>query len=178
MRRVLALAACALFVAGCRPQTPQAAGVRASELAIRTLMAAWESADTALILELFSPDATYDDFASQVTAEGPVEIVGYVTAVHAWGDDVYKSIGRVHASETGAVAEWVFSAVQNRPMGDQIPIVTGLEVVLNGVTIIEMRNGLIVRAADYFDTAPMVLQLGGRIELPGGRFIDEGDVGN
>lgn len=178
MKRFLTAVTCAFLVAGCLPQAPEGTSSRASELAIRTLMAAWESADTALILDLFSPDATYDDFMNQVTAEGLVEIVAYVTGVHAWGDDVYKSIGRVHASESGAVAEWVFSAVQNRPMGDQIPIVTGREVVLNGVTIIEMRDGRILRAADYSDATPMVLQLGGRIELPGGQFIELDDVGN
>ncbi len=176
MRKVPALAACTLLVVGCLPRAPEGADTRASELAVRTLMAAWESADTALIFDLFSARATYDDFASQITYEGIEEIVGYVTAVHDWGDDVYKNIGRVHASESGAVAEWVFSAVQNRPMGDQVPIVTGLEVVLNGVTIIEMQDGRIVRAADYTDTAPMMLQLGGRIELPGGTVL-ELDVG-
>ena len=176
MRRISALAACTFLVVGCLPRAPEGAASRASELAVRTLMAAWERADTALIFDLFSPQATYDDFANQVTYEGLDEIVGYVTAVHDWGDDVYKSVGRVHASESGAVAEWVFSAIQNRPMGDQVPIATGLEVVLNGVTIIEMENGRIVRAAEYTDTAPMMLQLGGRIELPGGTVL-ELDVG-
>ena len=176
MRRAPALGACALLVAGCLPQAPEGAASRASELAVRTLMAAWESGDTALIFDLFSPQATYDDFANQLTYEGLDEIAGYVTAVHDWGDDVYKSIGRVHVSDSGAVAEWVFSAVQNRPMGDQVPIVTGLEIVLNGVTIIEMQGGRILRAADYTDTSPMMLQLGGRIELPGGTVL-ELDVG-
>jgi hypothetical protein len=49
-------------------------------LVIRTLMAAWESADTAVIQNLFWPQATYDDFPNQATYQGLEEIVGYVTS--------------------------------------------------------------------------------------------------
>lgn len=139
---------------------------RQGELALRSLAAAFESADTALVLELFWPQATYDDFAAQITYEGIEEIVGYVTAVHAWGDDVYKNVGRVHLTEKGAVGEWVFSAVQNRPLGALAPTGTGREIVLNGVTILEMDRGRILRAADYVDTQPMLSQLGARV-VPG-----------
>lgn len=161
-----------LGIGACAPQGPADAEARESEVAIRSLAAAWESADTALIEELFWPQATYDDFANQATYQGIEEIVGYITAVHDWGDDVYMNIGRVHVGDSSAVAEWVFSAVQNRPMGDAVTTATGREVVLNGVTIIEMTGGRIIRAADYTDTAPMMLQLGGRIEMPGGRVIE------
>jgi ketosteroid isomerase-like protein len=143
---------------------------------MQLLVSAWQTADTALISDLFWPDATYDDYPNQVAYRGVDEIVGYITGVHEWGDDVYMNIGSLHVTETGAVAEWVFAAVQNRPMGEFIPVVTGREVVLNGVTIIEMEGGRIARAADYTDTAPIALQLGGRIELPGGGVI-ELDVG-
>jgi len=166
--------ACALaLVCACAPTEPdRTAATNRSELLARTLMSTWSSADTATILDLFWPEATYDDFANQVTYQGLEEIVGYVTQVHDWGDDVYMSVARLHPGETGAVAEWVFSAVQNRPMGDRLPVATGREVVLNGVTIIELRGDRIIRAADYIDTAPLLLQLGGRIELPGGVIID------
>ena len=166
--------ACALaLVCACAPaERDSTAATNRSELLARTLMSTWSSADTAAILDLFWPEATYDDFANQVTYQGLEEIVGYVTQVHDWGDDVYMSVARLHPSETGAVTEWVFSAVQNRPMGDRLPVATGREVVLNGVTIIELRGDRIIRAADYIDTAPLLLQLGGRIELPGGVIID------
>lgn len=164
---VVSVAACTF--AG---QERTAAAANRAELVVRTLMSTWSSADTAVILDLFWPEATYDDFANQVTYQGLEEIVGYVTQVHDWGDDVYMSVGAVHANENGAVAEWVFSAVQNRPMGDRLPVATGREVVVNGVTIVEMRGNRIVRAADYMDTTPLLLQLGGRIELPGGVVVE------
>jgi ketosteroid isomerase-like protein len=143
-----------------------------NEVLALSLLAAQQSADTAAIADLFWPDAVYDDYANQLQYRGTAEIVGYVTSVHVWADDVYLNAGAVHASASGAVAEWLFAAVQARPMGDYVPTVTGREVVLNGVTVLEVDGGRIRRAADYIDTAPLALQLGGRIELPGGRVIE------
>ena len=74
-------------------------------------------------------------------------------------------------TSSGAVIEWVFSAIQARPMG-AVSVGTGAEVVTNGVTVIEFQGDRIIRAADYADTAPMMLQLGGRIELPGGEVLE------
>jgi ketosteroid isomerase-like protein len=144
---------------------------REAELTARSLMAAWESGDRALIEDLFWPEATYDDFPNQHTYQGVQEIVGYVDAMHAWADDVYMNVGTVHVTTNGAVVEWIFSAIQARPMGS-VSVGTGAEVVTNGVTVIELQGDRIIRAADYADTAPMMLQVGGRIELPGGEVLE------
>lgn len=165
------LLASVLASGGCRPRAEDRAAAR-SEILVRRLMDAQQNADTALILELFWPDATYEDYPNQLEYQGIDEIVGYVTSAHVWGDDVYVNVGRVHPSEGGAAAEWLFSAVQNRPMGDLVPVATGHEVLLSGVTIIELRGDRIIRAADYTDTAPLALQLGGRIEMPGGTVLE------
>ena len=154
-----------LVAAGCGPTEEQA--VTQNELIVRTLIDAVQIADTTTIVELFWPEAVYDDYASQLQHRGIEEIVGYLTSVHDWADDVYMNVGQVHVSGAGAVAEWVFAGVQARPMGELVPIVTGLEVTTNGVTIVEIEDGRIRRAADYMDTTPMLLQLGGRVELPG-----------
>lgn len=162
-----------VLAAACAELGDESPAAGQGEVAVRSLAAAIEAADTALIVDLFWPHASYDDFAAQHSYEGIDEIVGYLTEPHVWGDDVYKNVGRVHVTERGAVAEWVFSAVQNRPLGDLAPQGTGREVVLSGVTILEMENGRIIRAADYVDTQPLLLQLGARIELPGGRVIEQ-----
>jgi steroid delta-isomerase-like uncharacterized protein len=135
-------------------------------------MDALQAADTAAIVELFWPDAVYDDYASQLQHRGIEEILGYVTSVHTWADDVYVNVGEVHVSASGAVAEWLFAAVQARPLGDLVPVVTNREVVVTGVTIIEVDGGRIRRAADYTDTTPLLLQLGGRMQLPGGGVME------
>lgn len=163
----IAVAAC---TGGCAPTQEQA--VSQNELLVRTLFDALQAADTATILELFWPEAVYDDFASQLQYRGSEEILGYVTSVHSWADDIYMNVAEVHLSESGAVAEWLFAGVQARPMGELVPVATNREVVVNGVTIIEVDGGRIRRAADYTDMAPLLLQLGGRITLPGGGVME------
>lgn len=172
MRGVATLLVTVVLSACAQIGPSDAESAREVELTIRSLFAAWERGDEALIEELFWPEATYDDFPNQHTYQGVQEIIGYVDALHAWADDVLWNVGRVHVTESGAVAEWVFSAVQARPIGNQVSVGTGAEVITNGVTIIEMEGGRIIRAADYADTAPMLLQLGSRIELPGGSVLE------
>ena len=172
MRRVMFRATSIVFAlllgaASCTQRPDQSVSSEA-ELTIQLLTTAIATADTAVILELFWPEATYDDFASQLTYQGIQEIVTYLTNAHEWSDDVYMNLSRVHTTPSGAVGEWVFSAIQSRPLGDRFPVASGNEVVLNGVTIIEMQGDRIIRAAEYVDGVPLILQLGGRIELPGG----------
>jgi steroid delta-isomerase-like uncharacterized protein len=155
----------ALCGSACSPSEEQA--MSQNELVVRSLIDAVQAADTATIVELFWPEATYDDYASQLQHRGVEEILGYLTSLHEWADDIYMNVGAVHVGATGAVAEWIFAGVQARPMGEMVPVATGLEVVTNGVTIVEVDGGRIRRAADYMDTATMLLQLGARVELPG-----------
>lgn len=161
--------ACALAGAGCAgPGAESAPEMLESEAMARSLMEAWEAGDTETVVDLFRPDAVYDDFANQVQYRGVDEIVGYVSHAHSWATALSVDVTAVHASEDGAVVEWLFSAVQDGPMGQLVPEATGREIVLNGVTVIEVEGGAITRAADYIDTTPLILQVGGRIELPGG----------
>lgn len=146
---------------------------REAELLARTMTAAIEAADTALIRDLFWPQATYEDFPNQHTYLGVDEIVGYMTGAHQWADDVLMNVGNVHATAAGGVVfEWVFSGVQARPMAGVLSEGTGREVVLNGVTILEVDGGRIERAADYTDSGALFLQLGASVEMPDGTTVE------
>lgn len=142
-----------------------------NEVAARTLMTLWGSGDVASLAGLFHPDAVYDDHPNQTQYRGIEEIAGYVNHVHDWATAVDMAVLAVHASEHGATVEWVFSAIQDRPIGSRVPVATGREVVLNGVTVLEMDGGRIRRAADYTDGLAMALQLGGEVHMPGGSVI-------
>jgi hypothetical protein len=58
--------------------------------------------------------------------------------------------------------------VQDRPIAGRVPVATGRSFAIRGATLIEMKDGRIRRAADYIDVLGFVLQLGARVELPGG----------
>ena len=168
--RGLVLTCLTCLTVSCAP--PPGGQTYPSETMVRTMLSIWETADTAAVLDLFWPEAVYDDFQNQIQYQGQEEIAAYLTHVHSWGTGVLMNVTHVHASETGATAEWVLSAINDKPVGDRVPEPTGREIVLNGVTIIEMEGDLIVRAADYIDGLPMVLQLGGRVEYPGGAIME------
>lgn len=147
-----------------------------NEIAIRSLMAMLASGDAEEVAGLFRPDAVYDDFANQEQYRGLEEIAGYIAGSTRWATGVSMDVLSVHVSASGAVAEWVFTGIQDRPIGSLLPAVTGREVVLNGVTIIEMEAGRIRRAADYVDALPLVLQLGGEVHMPGGSVLRQGSA--
>ena len=168
--RALALAATAFLIA-CGPSDEQADAL--GQYLMQSLAIARQTADTAMIEEIFQPDAVYDDYPDQITYEGIEDIVGYLTSIHEWGDDVYLTLGNVQTSPTGATGEWTLGAVQTRPIPDLVGTVTDRETVVSGVTIIEIDGGRIARAADYWDRAAFLLQLGARIELPGDTVLQE-----
>jgi steroid delta-isomerase-like uncharacterized protein len=167
MRRSIVVGALAALTA-CAPRGGPSPTLARNEIVARTLMDAWQSGDRDVLLDLFFPDAVYDDFPNQLQYQGIQEIVGYVQHVRDWADGLSIDVSEVHASEEGATVEWVFSATQSRPIGNRVPVATGREVVLNGVTILEIENGRIHRAADYIDALALVLQLGGEVHMPGG----------
>ncbi len=139
-----------------------------NELIARRVMAVWESADTATLVDLFAPNAVYDDFPNQQQYHGIQEIVGHILSVQGWATNISMDVSDVHTGSTSATVEWTLSGVQDGPLGNVAPTATNREFLLNGVTVFEIANGRITRAADYWDTAPLVLQLGGKIVLPGG----------
>lgn len=169
----------ALAAAACVSDEGPSRAVAENEIAARTLMTVWGTGDIGALAGLFDPDAVYDDYPNQTQYRGLEEIAGYMTHVHDWATAVDMAVLAIHPSEGGATVEWVFSAIQERPIGDRVPVATGREVVLNGVTILEMEDGRIRRAADYIDVLPLVLQLGAEVHMPGGAVMrmDPGPAG-
>jgi len=172
-RALFALAAATLLGAAACTFTPTRAGrgTSAAEAAARTLMTAWEVGDTALLLDLFQPNAIYDDFPDQTQYRGIDEIVGYVARLHSWANSVTISVNAIHAADSVAVVEWLMAGVQDRPIPGIVGVATNRDFTLSGVTIVELEQRRIARAADYIDIAPLLLQLGGRIEMPGGTVL-------
>lgn len=134
----------------------------------RALMTIWESGDTSTLDDITTPDVVYDDVPNGTRFEGRDGVRRYVGHVHAWASDVEIEITRVHGGPHGAVAEWVMRGVQSRPIPGRVPEATNRRFALNGATLIELTDGQIARAADYIDVLGFVLQLGARVELPGG----------
>lgn len=176
MSRSAVIVATLVAAAACTPSSGPSPTLARNEIVARTLMSAWASGDADVLADLFYPDAVYDDYPNQMQYQGTREIVGYVQAVQGWAGGLSIDVGAVHPSESGATVEWVFSATQDKPIGNRVPVATGRDVVLNGVTILEIEDGRIHRAADYMDALALVLQLGAEVHMPGGGVVSLNDV--
>lgn len=171
------LLALMILVAACASEGSDLSRAEAeNEIALRALLAMVGAGHADEVAGLFHPDAVYDDFANQQQYRGLEEISGYVAGGTRWATGVSVDIISIHVSDSAAVAEWVFTGIQDHPIPGFLPVVTGHEVVLNGITVIEMEDGRIRRAADYVDALPLVLQLGGEVHMPGGALLRQEPV--
>lgn len=167
MRLVVCVATLGLLACGPSPREADTLG----RYLMESLVYARQTADTVMMEEIFLPDATYDDYPSQLQHQGIQDIVGFLTSIYEWGDDVYLTLGNVRTGPSSVVGEWYLAAVQSRPIPGVISSGTGREVGINGLTLLEIQGGKIVRAADYWDNAQLLLQLGARVELPDGTVL-------
>lgn len=172
--RILAVAATAVAVTACTAS--ESSLDKRNELIARRAIAAWAGGDTTTIVHLFKPDAVYDDYPEQEQFQGVEDIVGHLTSLQSWATDISMDVGAVHTGPTSAVVEWTLSLVQNRPMGNLVPMATNKNVVINGITVYQIENGLITRAADYWDASELAIQLGGKVVFPGGATWPTGDT--
>jgi len=131
-------------------------------------MAVWESGDVSNLGALFHADAVYVDKPNARELNGLAEIAAYVEHVHSWAGDVEIEVTGIRGGDSFAVAEWVMSGVQDRPINGMVPVATNRQFRIHGLTMVEVSEGKAVRAVDYIQVVPLMLQLGGRIELPGG----------
>jgi len=114
----------------------------------------------------------YDGFASLFTRdavyvtplgrhEGREDIRAWIAEVA--GSEIQYDTARVIEQGSTIVAEWRWRSTQTGPLtrndGSIIPA-TGKVMDVPGVTIVDVRDGHIVAARDYFDQAVILSQLG------------------
>jgi len=146
---------------------------RASRAA-RRLMEMWESADTAQLASLAAEDVVYDDVPNGQRFQGHEGVRRYIGHVHSWAGAIRFEVTAVHGGDDSALVEWILRGVQDRPIPGRVPVATGRPFELKGATLVEMKGDKITRAADYLDILGFVVQLGARVELPGGVVIPPG----
>jgi len=137
-------------------------------------MEMWETGNTAALGEITTEDVVYDEMPNGQRFEGRDGVRQYIGHVHAWASDVEIKATSLRGDANVAVAEWAMRGIQDRPIPGRVPIATRRSFRLNGATLVELQEGRIARAADYLDVLGSVVQLGARVELPGGMVIQSG----
>ncbi|KAA3630964.1 MAG: hypothetical protein DWP97_14210 [Calditrichaeota bacterium] len=139
-----------------------------SDSLIVSLMNVWESGNLDIFNSITDEKIVYDDIPNNHTFTGQAEAASYITHVHNWADEIKIEIVNSSSNETTAYAEWIMTGVQSRPIKGRVPVATNKPFTLKGITLIETKNDKIIRAVDYLDVLGFILQLGAKVELPGG----------
>jgi steroid delta-isomerase-like uncharacterized protein len=123
----------------------------------QTLFAAIQARDFDTLRRLFHRDSihTSGDGVQQIGAEAVVdEVKSFVTPF----PDLTLTIREQFVpDESVSVIEYTFSGTHQGPLGDVAP--TGKKISVIACSVLEAREGKIIREADYYDTLAMMQQL-------------------
>jgi ketosteroid isomerase-like protein len=102
---------------------------------------------------LYADDAVSGNVATSRTYDGPDGAREFWTGYRSTFDRIASEFRTVTVSDDSAALEW-------RSTGT---LTAGDDVDYEGVTVLELRDGRIVRSTAYFDPNAIVSQLSGRV---------------
>ena len=144
----------------------------APELLGRALIQVWEDGKVETLGKILSPDVVYEVSHSTHRYIGFKEAVSYISHLHAFSKDLKLEVLTSFSTKNENVIEWVMSGIQVKPIEGRISIATNRKFRIRGLTIIHVKDGLITKAVDYLDVLGFLLQLGAKVELPGGVVLE------
>jgi len=115
------------------------------EQAMRTLCAGWEHDDPDAIAALFAPDGRYEGPLFEEVPVGPEAVRAACAAAFAEISEVRVPIRNLGVTGDVALAEGRFLSAD----------LQGVRTDFDLVMVAELRDGLIVRFTEYFDTAQL-----------------------
>lgn len=138
----------------------------------RELIDIWQNGNIEDLGAIVSENAIYEAAQQNHAYKGLEQFGSYVGHLSKFSKDLKIDVISTTSSKTTATIEWVMTGIQAQPIPGSIEIATNKEFKVKGVTLIEVKDGLITKATDYMDVLGFVIQLGARIELPGGVVLE------
>ena len=114
-----------------------------AETALRELCAGWERSDPAAVAALFAPDGRYEGPLFEEFPIGPEAVLAACTEAFADLAEVRIPLRNVGVGGDVALGEGTFAYVTTAGERAEFPL----------VMVAEVRDGLLVRFTEYFDTA-------------------------
>ena len=114
-------------------------------------------------------DALAEFYAAEIFADSPdypqpkrqpSEIKDYYAAMFAQSPDIYDDVKMMSAAGNRVFIEFVSTGTIENPSKDMPPDVKGKKFSLKIATILEIKNGKIIRDVSYFDQLSIPKQLG------------------
>ena len=130
-------------------------------------VAALAAGDTERMNTLRTPDFELDFVYGDASASGPLTSEETMQFWPSWlvgFPEMDYEVTRTIADEELVVMQWVFTGTHNEPLGPPIfdpPVPpSGRTIMFRGVSIYDLRAGLISRETTYMDLATLMVELG------------------
>ncbi len=138
----------------------------------RALLKIWENGKVEDLELIMSANSVYEAAQQNHSYEGLDEVKTYVGHVALFAKDLKIEVVSVNSANSIATFEWIMTGIQDRPIPGRVTVPTNKEFMVKGVTLVEVEGGLITKATDYMDVLGFVIQLGGKVEFPGGVVLE------
>ncbi len=117
-------------------------------------IAGWNSHDPDKMLPLFADDIFYEDVAFGEVSHGQAEVRKFILSELEGVPDLELKLERADIHGGHGTIEWTFRGT------DKEVFKTGKKFSVRGVSVIDMRDGKIVRNVDFYDVATIMRQVG------------------
>jgi steroid delta-isomerase-like uncharacterized protein len=123
--------------------------------------AAWNAHDVDAIMAMHAPDMVFENHTAGERAEGEA-VREHVAAIFEGWPDLSFETRRLYVRDDLIVQEWTATGTHSRTMrrGDLVAEPSGELVRWDGMDIIPVRDGLIVRKDVYSDSVSILRQVG------------------
>jgi len=156
LNRVLsatAILALLVWPAVAAPPQNKSAGDRQAAIAEKWI-AAWNSHSPDKMLPLFTGDVFYEDVAFGEANHGKAELRKFAADEFEAVPDLELKLLRADIHGGHGTIEWTFSGT------DKGVFKTGKRFSVRGVSVIQLRDGKILRNLDFYDAATIMRQVG------------------
>jgi len=117
-------------------------------------IAAWNSHNPDKMLPLFTDDIFYEDVAFGEASHGSAEVRKFFVSEFEGVPDLDLKLLRANVHGGHGTIEWIFSGT------DKGVFNTGKKFSVRGVSVIDVRDGKILRNLDFYDSATIMRQVG------------------
>lgn len=123
---------------------------------------AWNRHDVEAILAMHTPDSVFHNHTSGGEVVGCEAIRSVVTGVFETFPDILFTLRRLYLRDDLVVQEWTATATHDRAVtyNGRVLQPTGKKISWDGVDVLPMRDGLVLRKDVYTDAVSFLRQLG------------------
>ena len=129
-----------------------------AEIMFREYCAAWTAHDLDLVVSHFTDDCVYEHTPRGKSYQGKEVVKAFAKATFDAVPDFTVDVTSVFASGDWIASEWVMSGTMSDATPDSPG--AGKSFTVRGSSIVELRAGMILRNADYWDRETFLRQTG------------------